>query len=190
MDTVLKNQLLKAIKLAQDGHWDAPHRIVQDYKDTASCWIHAVLHKIEGDESNSRYWYARCDTNFEDYADTSQELDAIEDFLIWYNIPMLRRYFTYFIFALLFALTQQAAVTHEISHIADTQQNSKKQEKTTHLNFCEKCMNYGELANGIAAKHFNINLPTFNFTLNSFIAYQHTSIRPTVYAARAPPSNT
>lgn len=82
MDTVLKNQLLKAIKLAQDGHWDAPHRIVQDYKDTASCWIHAVLHKIEGDESNSRYWYARCDTNFEDHADASQELDAIEDFLI------------------------------------------------------------------------------------------------------------
>ncbi len=82
MDVALKNQLLKAVKLARNDHWDASHRIVQDYNDNISCWIHAVLHKIEGDDSNSRYWYARCNSNFEDYADTSQELDAIEDFLI------------------------------------------------------------------------------------------------------------
>lgn len=82
MNTELKNQLLKAVKLAQDGDWDAAHCIVQDYNDHVSCWIHAVLHKIEGDESNSRYWYARCDASFEDYTETSQELDAIEDFLI------------------------------------------------------------------------------------------------------------
>ena len=82
MDVALKNQLLKAVKLARNDHWDASHRIVQDYNDNISCWIHAVLHKIEGDESNSRYWYARCDANFGDYVDTSQELDAIEDFLI------------------------------------------------------------------------------------------------------------
>ena len=82
MNTELKNQLLKAVKLAQDGDWDAAHCIVQDYNDYISCWIHAVLHKIEGDESNSRYWYARCDASFEDYTETSQELDAIEDFLI------------------------------------------------------------------------------------------------------------
>ena len=103
---------------------------------------------------------------------------------------MLRRYSIYFIFALLFALTQQAAVTHEISHIADTQQSSKKQEKTTHLNFCEKCMSYGSLTNGITAKHFNITLDVFSFTLNSSTTHQHSITKPSVYAARAPPSNT
>jgi hypothetical protein len=36
------------------------HKIVQaDEADATSCWIHAVLHKIEGDIGNSRYWYRR-----------------------------------------------------------------------------------------------------------------------------------
>jgi hypothetical protein len=82
MDIVLKNQFTKAVKLAQIGEWEASHRIVQDYNDATACWIHAVLHKIEGDEGNSRYWYARCNTRFEDYAESSQEFDAIEVFLI------------------------------------------------------------------------------------------------------------
>jgi len=33
---------------------------VQQYEsDTTAAWIHAVLHKIEGDHSNARYWYRR-----------------------------------------------------------------------------------------------------------------------------------
>jgi hypothetical protein len=82
MDIALKQQLLKAVQLAQAGHWEASHLIVQDETHSTACWIHAVLHKIEGDEGNSRYWYARCNTGFEDFAQTSQELDAIEAFLI------------------------------------------------------------------------------------------------------------
>lgn len=82
MDIALKTQLLKAIKLAQTGDWDASHHIVQDYNNASACWIHAVLHKIEGDESNSRYWYARSKSRFEDYANPAQELDAIKEFLI------------------------------------------------------------------------------------------------------------
>jgi hypothetical protein len=43
-----------------------------------AAWIHAVLHKIEGDESNSRYWYARAQKNYEDFKDPSEELRFIE----------------------------------------------------------------------------------------------------------------
>jgi hypothetical protein len=82
MDIALKNQLIKAVKLAKAGEWDAPHRIVQDYNDATACWIHALLHKIEGDKSNSLHWYARCNARFEEHADLSQELDAIENSLI------------------------------------------------------------------------------------------------------------
>lgn len=39
--------------------WDSAHQIVQQYEDTTASWIHAVLHKIEGDDHNSRYWYRR-----------------------------------------------------------------------------------------------------------------------------------
>lgn len=54
------NEMLRAIELALAGEWDAAHRLVQPYEDDATAsWIHAVLHKIEGDSSNSRYWYHR-----------------------------------------------------------------------------------------------------------------------------------
>jgi hypothetical protein len=42
-----------------------------------ACWIHAVLHKIEGDAWNSRYWYARTQAKYEDFADPTLELRAI-----------------------------------------------------------------------------------------------------------------
>lgn len=56
----LNDDLLKAIELALADKWDAAHNLVQQYEsnDTAS-WIHAVLHKIEGDQANSHYWYRR-----------------------------------------------------------------------------------------------------------------------------------
>ncbi len=51
---------LRAIDLALGGQWDEAHRLVQQFEeDELACWIHAVLHKIEGDSSNSRYWYRR-----------------------------------------------------------------------------------------------------------------------------------
>ena len=100
---------------------------------------------------------------------------------------MLRRYFVYFIFALLFALTQQAGVTHEISHIKDSLQTSQNQDKTTHSALCEKCMSYGEIANSIATNHFYIAICTVSFNLNSTISHRHTSETFAVYAARAPP---
>jgi len=55
---LMKDDLSKAIELALAGEWDAAHRIVQRYEgDATAAWIHAVLHKIEGDLNNSRYWY-------------------------------------------------------------------------------------------------------------------------------------
>ena len=45
-----KEELLRAIELALDGDWDAAHGLVQQYENNAvASWIHAVLHKIEGD---------------------------------------------------------------------------------------------------------------------------------------------
>jgi len=77
MTEAIKNELLKATALAQNNEWDAAHRIVQEYNNSTACWIHAVLHKIEGDESNSRYWYARCHTHYEDFTSVAEEFNAI-----------------------------------------------------------------------------------------------------------------
>jgi hypothetical protein len=53
-------ELLRAVNMALDGQWDAAHGLVQQYdSDRMAHWIHAVLHKIEGDRGNSMYWYRR-----------------------------------------------------------------------------------------------------------------------------------
>jgi hypothetical protein len=73
----LNEQLISAVDAALAGEWDRSHRIVQEFSDQASCWIHAVLHKIEGDEWNSRYWYARSRAKYEDFTDPDEELKVI-----------------------------------------------------------------------------------------------------------------
>ena len=57
-----KNELLRAVELALAGEWDAAHNLVQQYEsDAMAAWIHAVLHKQEGDLGNARYWYHHAD---------------------------------------------------------------------------------------------------------------------------------
>ena len=41
------------------GDWDTAHRIVQDASDADSAWVHAYLHRKEGDLWNAGYWYSR-----------------------------------------------------------------------------------------------------------------------------------
>jgi len=50
---------LAALWWAAKGDWDAAHKIVmnEDTKDAA--WVHAYLHRVEGDLSNADYWYRR-----------------------------------------------------------------------------------------------------------------------------------
>ncbi len=81
MNTKLNSQLASAVTLALNGDWHQAHIIAQESNDSMACWIHAVLHKIEGDEGNSRYWYARTDANYEDYTDPNEELRAIAQLL-------------------------------------------------------------------------------------------------------------
>ena len=48
---------LAALWWAAKGNWDAAHKIVmnEDTKDAA--WVHAYLHRVEGDLGNAGYWY-------------------------------------------------------------------------------------------------------------------------------------
>jgi len=41
------------------GDWDAAHRVAQDIDTPEGAWIHAYLHRKEGDPSNAAYWYRR-----------------------------------------------------------------------------------------------------------------------------------
>jgi hypothetical protein len=41
------------------GRWDAAHAVAQDIDDATGAWIHAYLHRKEGDAANAAYWYRR-----------------------------------------------------------------------------------------------------------------------------------
>ena len=78
-----KQALSKAVDAALAGDWQAAHDIAQDYSDVTANWIHAVLHKIEGDQFNSNYWYPKTTgKNFEDFSDANAELNAIKKSLM------------------------------------------------------------------------------------------------------------
>ncbi len=73
-----KEDLIRAVDLAIAGDWDEAHAVTQAHEgDATADWLHAVLHKIEGDADNSRYWYRRTPHDYEDFADPQAELAAI-----------------------------------------------------------------------------------------------------------------
>ena len=41
------------------GNWDAAHTLAQGIDGKAGAWIHAYLHRKEGDNANAAYWYRR-----------------------------------------------------------------------------------------------------------------------------------
>lgn len=48
---------LAALWWAAKGQWDEAHKIVQDEAGADSAWVHAYLHRVEGDLGNAGYWY-------------------------------------------------------------------------------------------------------------------------------------
>jgi hypothetical protein len=49
--------LLRALWHDAKGNWDEAHRIAQDVDDKSGAWVHAYLHRKEGDPGNAAYWY-------------------------------------------------------------------------------------------------------------------------------------
>lgn len=41
------------------GDWDKAHECAQEQDDPAGAWVHAYLHRKEGDAANAGYWYRR-----------------------------------------------------------------------------------------------------------------------------------
>src|SRR5262249_19162156 len=51
--------LLRAVWHGLRGEWEAAHHIAQDDASAEGAWVHAWLHRIEGDIANAGYWYRR-----------------------------------------------------------------------------------------------------------------------------------
>ena len=73
-----RDALRHAVDQALAGQWEAAHETAQRFEGCAIAdWLHGALHKIEGDDGNSRYWYRRSGRGYDDFADAGAELRAI-----------------------------------------------------------------------------------------------------------------
>ena len=51
--------ILQALWHDARGDWNAAHALAQDVADPDGAWVHAYLHRKEGDAANAGYWYRR-----------------------------------------------------------------------------------------------------------------------------------
>ncbi|MGI9519885.1 MAG: hypothetical protein ACR2NP_22720 [Pirellulaceae bacterium] len=72
----MNSELQQAMELMQSGQWEAAHEIVQTRNDELACWMHAWLHRQEGDIGNATYWYRRAGRLLPD-SSLEEELELI-----------------------------------------------------------------------------------------------------------------
>lgn len=58
------SEALQALWHDAQGNWEAAHDTLQDDSNLESHWVHAYLHRKEGDTPNARYWYNRAQQPF------------------------------------------------------------------------------------------------------------------------------
>ena len=51
--------MVRAVWYGLRGDWKAAHELAQAQDDAQGAWVHAWLHRIEGDLGNADYWYRR-----------------------------------------------------------------------------------------------------------------------------------
>lgn len=72
----------RALWLAAKGEWEPAHLLVRTCEDKDGCaWLHAHLHRIEGDSSNANYWYKRAGIKAYN-GDIATELEEIAKLMI------------------------------------------------------------------------------------------------------------
>ena len=72
-----------AIALWHDakGNWDKAHELIQDLETEEAAWIHAYLHRKEGDRSNASYWYHRANQKMPSYSLEQEWEELVKAFL-------------------------------------------------------------------------------------------------------------
>jgi hypothetical protein len=68
--------LRRAADLLAAGDWQAAHLIVQDDASTLAAWMHGIVHTLEGDLDNARYWYRKAGRPFGGPEAVNEEIAA------------------------------------------------------------------------------------------------------------------
>ena len=73
-----RSELKRALQHLQASDWQAAHQIVQKDEDSPlACWAHGIVHLMEGDLPNARYWYGQAKRAFPAEPDATSETRAL-----------------------------------------------------------------------------------------------------------------
>ena len=67
-----------AVRLIEDGDWQAAHTIVQRDSSQLASWAHGIVHLMEGDRSNAGYWYRRAERDLPDDVEIATEIAVLK----------------------------------------------------------------------------------------------------------------
>jgi hypothetical protein len=70
-----------AIRHLKKGDWEKAHAIVQQDESKLGCWAHGIVHMVEGDVGNARYWYRRAGRPFPKDRDVDREVAELTEAL-------------------------------------------------------------------------------------------------------------
>jgi hypothetical protein len=74
--------LRDAVAHLEKGDWQAAHAIVQqDEESPLACWAHGIVHVLEGDLGNARYWYRAAKRPFPKDYSVAAEIAALREAL-------------------------------------------------------------------------------------------------------------
>ncbi|NNE77346.1 MAG: hypothetical protein HKN31_09770 [Pricia sp.] len=73
---------LKAMWYAAKGNWEASHDIAQEMHTVTGSWIHAFLHRQEGDNFNAGYWYRQANRAFPSISFDEEHQEITENIII------------------------------------------------------------------------------------------------------------
>ena len=74
-----KRKLLNtALEHLEKGEWQAAHEIVQNEESLTACWAHGIVHLMEGDRSNARYWYRQAKRPFPSEPSARKEIESLQ----------------------------------------------------------------------------------------------------------------
>lgn len=66
----------KALWWAKHGNWEKAHDLAQEISTESGSWLHAILHRWEGDISNAKYWYLLANRQFPEIS-VEKEIDEM-----------------------------------------------------------------------------------------------------------------
>jgi hypothetical protein len=112
---------------------------------------------------------------------------------------MFKRFSLHLALIFVFAFAQIGAVTHGISHFNDyakqnktsqSQQDTSKQEQSTHSEQCGQCISFAKIAGGLVAQSYVFPTSQASFIGITQLQTQASTQTLSAYAARAPPATT